>query len=143
MPFRWNDDLLLLSRLDAGRLPLQPADVDVPALLADVGRRAGRLAAARGVTLDVAAGLARGRRTQGARRAAPGCAAPKAHIPWHTDLQTSRARARLKSAPWWDLNSRETAHDATWHISWASVQRRRSSVSRTCGGMEDGACNGV
>jgi len=54
------DDLLLLSRLDAGRLPLQPADVDVPALLADVGRRAGRLAAARGVTLDVAAGPAGG-----------------------------------------------------------------------------------
>jgi len=54
------EDLLLLSRLDAGRLALRPAAVDVPELLADVGRRAGRLAAARGVALDVAAAPAGG-----------------------------------------------------------------------------------
>jgi hypothetical protein len=44
------DDLLLLSRLDAGQLPLRPAAVDVPALLADVdaGGPAGSCACAVG-----------------------------------------------------------------------------------------------
>jgi signal transduction histidine kinase len=47
------DDLLLLSRLDSGRLMLQRQVVDVPALLADVQRQVGRLAEERGVRLVV------------------------------------------------------------------------------------------
>jgi signal transduction histidine kinase len=47
------DDLLLLSRLDARRLPLELSAVDAPELLADVARQMGRLATERGVELVV------------------------------------------------------------------------------------------
>jgi signal transduction histidine kinase len=42
------EDLLLLSRLDAGALALERRAVDLPDLIADVQRQVGRLAAARG-----------------------------------------------------------------------------------------------
>jgi signal transduction histidine kinase len=45
------EDLLLLSRLDAGGLVLERRAVDLPDLIADVQRQVGRLAAARGSTL--------------------------------------------------------------------------------------------
>ena len=47
------DDLLLLSRLDAGRLKLDRQPVDLAALLADLAREMGRVAAAGGVTIEV------------------------------------------------------------------------------------------
>lgn len=47
------DDLLLLSRLDAGRLTLTHGQVDLDGLLDDVGRTLGRLADERGVRLSV------------------------------------------------------------------------------------------
>ncbi len=47
------DDLLLLSRLDAGRLTLEQTRVTVPDLLATVQRQVGRLADERGVRLVV------------------------------------------------------------------------------------------
>jgi signal transduction histidine kinase len=47
------DDLLLLSRLDAGRLKLDRQPVEAAALLNDLAREAGRLAAEIGVTLEV------------------------------------------------------------------------------------------
>jgi signal transduction histidine kinase len=55
------DDLLTLTRLDSGRLPLSPADVDVAALLADTQRQAARLGDERGVAVSLgeAAGVAR------------------------------------------------------------------------------------
>ena len=45
------EDLLLLSRLDAGGLVLERRAVDLPDLIAEVQRQVGRLAAARGSTL--------------------------------------------------------------------------------------------
>jgi signal transduction histidine kinase len=45
------DDLLLLSRLDAGRLALEHVPIDMPELLSDVQRQVGRVASERGVTL--------------------------------------------------------------------------------------------
>lgn len=48
------DDLLLLSRIDAQSLTLEPAAIPLPSFLADVERRWARVAAARGVALDVA-----------------------------------------------------------------------------------------
>lgn len=50
------DDLLLLSRLDAGRLPLERAAVPVGELLADIERQVGRLADARGTRLTALPG---------------------------------------------------------------------------------------
>jgi signal transduction histidine kinase len=47
------DDLLVLSRLDARRLPLHPAMVDASELLMDVARQVGRMATERGVRLVV------------------------------------------------------------------------------------------
>jgi signal transduction histidine kinase len=47
------EDLLLLSRLDAGRLALNRQPVPLPPLLADVQRQVGRLAAARDVRVEV------------------------------------------------------------------------------------------
>jgi len=47
------DDLLLLSRLDAGRLNLDRRPVEAVALLNDLAREVGHLAAERGVTLQV------------------------------------------------------------------------------------------
>ena len=44
-------DLLLLSRLDAGRLPLTPEPVPLTALLGDIQRQVGRLAAAHSITV--------------------------------------------------------------------------------------------
>jgi signal transduction histidine kinase len=49
------DDLLTLTRLDAGRLPLERATVDLSAALGEVGRQVGRLAAERGLSLRVEA----------------------------------------------------------------------------------------
>jgi signal transduction histidine kinase len=48
------DDLLLLSRLDAGKLPLDRQPINLPELLADVQRQMGRVAEARGVQVEVA-----------------------------------------------------------------------------------------
>jgi signal transduction histidine kinase len=50
------EDLLLLSRLDAGRLAVAPEEVALPELLVDLGRAVGRLAADRGVRLEVEPG---------------------------------------------------------------------------------------
>jgi signal transduction histidine kinase len=50
------DDLLLLSRLDAGRLAIERSPVALGDLLADVERQIGRLAEERGVRLTVGAG---------------------------------------------------------------------------------------
>lgn len=47
------EDLLLLSRLDAGRLMLEQTTIPLPDLLADVRRQVGRLAGERGVQLTV------------------------------------------------------------------------------------------
>jgi signal transduction histidine kinase len=47
------DDLLLLSRLDAGRLELDRQPVVAEAFLNDLAREMGRVATMRGVTLDV------------------------------------------------------------------------------------------
>lgn len=47
------DDLLLLSSLEAGRIRLEPAAVDVAALLAELRRELGPAAQARGVTLEL------------------------------------------------------------------------------------------
>jgi signal transduction histidine kinase len=49
------EDLLLLSRLDSGRLTLERKPVDLPDLFSDVERQVGRLAAERQVGLHVAA----------------------------------------------------------------------------------------
>jgi signal transduction histidine kinase len=55
------EDLLLLSRLDAGRLPLSLTPVPLAGLLADVQRQVGRLAAAHNISVigDPAGGVAR------------------------------------------------------------------------------------
>jgi signal transduction histidine kinase len=45
------EDLLMLTRLDAGRLPLERTAVALPEAIADVGRQFGRLAADKGLTL--------------------------------------------------------------------------------------------
>jgi len=47
------DDLLLLSRLDAGRLKLDRQPVDLAVLLNDLAREMGRVAAEEGVTIKV------------------------------------------------------------------------------------------
>ena len=47
------DDLLLLSRLDAGRLKLDREPVDLAALLEDLAREMGRVAADEDVTIEV------------------------------------------------------------------------------------------
>lgn len=47
------DDLLTLSRLDSGQLPLTLTTVDVPPFLAEVQRQVARLGAERGVTVRV------------------------------------------------------------------------------------------
>jgi signal transduction histidine kinase len=47
------DDLLDLARVEAGRLPVHPVDVDVPALLAEVGGRLAPGVAAAGSALEV------------------------------------------------------------------------------------------
>jgi signal transduction histidine kinase len=47
------EDLLLLSRLDAGRLALERQEVALPALLADMQRQMGRLAEERAVPVEV------------------------------------------------------------------------------------------
>ncbi|MDQ2830284.1 MAG: ATP-binding protein, partial [Chloroflexota bacterium] len=47
------EDLLVLSKLDAGALTLRRERIEVPAFLADTGRRVGPLADARGVDLTV------------------------------------------------------------------------------------------
>lgn len=47
------EDLLLLSRLDAGRLQMEPHAVVLPELLVDMQRQMGRVAEARGVRLMV------------------------------------------------------------------------------------------
>jgi signal transduction histidine kinase len=49
------DDLLTLSRLDSGQLPLQLTEVALTALLADLQRQAARLGAGRGVTVELGA----------------------------------------------------------------------------------------
>lgn len=49
------EDLLLLSRLDAGRLALERQTIALSPLLADVGRLVGRLADERGVQVEVVA----------------------------------------------------------------------------------------
>jgi signal transduction histidine kinase len=56
------DDLLLLSRLDAGQLPMERLRINVPDLLAEAQRQIGRLAAARDVqiTTGAACGIAWG-----------------------------------------------------------------------------------
>jgi signal transduction histidine kinase len=54
-------DLLLLSRLDAGRLTLARQPVALPPLLAEVARQVGRLASERGVQVEVAAAASMGR----------------------------------------------------------------------------------
>jgi signal transduction histidine kinase len=46
------EDLLLLSRLDAGRLTLEREPVDVPELLAELARQVGRVAEEKGVLLE-------------------------------------------------------------------------------------------
>ncbi len=46
------EDLLLLSRLDAGRLALERSALALPELFAEVQRQVGRLAEARGVNLE-------------------------------------------------------------------------------------------
>jgi signal transduction histidine kinase len=48
------DDLLLLSRLDAGRLKLEQQSVALPELLAELTRQMGHVAAERGVSLETA-----------------------------------------------------------------------------------------
>ncbi|MDO8672672.1 MAG: ATP-binding protein [Dehalococcoidia bacterium] len=45
------DDLLLLSRLDSGRLPLERQAIPLPGLLADVQRQVGRIAEEKGIRL--------------------------------------------------------------------------------------------
>jgi signal transduction histidine kinase len=45
------EDLLLLSRLDAGRLTLSREPIDVIALLADLERQVGRVAEGKGISL--------------------------------------------------------------------------------------------
>jgi signal transduction histidine kinase len=47
------EDLLLLSRLDAGRLKLETSVVDVGEVLHEVGRKVGRLAEEKGISLIV------------------------------------------------------------------------------------------
>jgi len=47
------DDLLLLSRLDAGRLKLDRQPVDLSVLLADLAREMGRVASEGGVTIEL------------------------------------------------------------------------------------------
>jgi len=47
------EDLLLLSRLDAGHLKLDRQPVEIPALLGDLAREMGRVAADGGVTIEV------------------------------------------------------------------------------------------
>lgn len=47
------DDLLVLSRLDSGRLPLQLEPVALDALLAELQRQAARLGAERGVAVEL------------------------------------------------------------------------------------------
>ncbi len=47
------DDLLTLTRLDAGRLPLERTTVDLSEALSEVGRQVGRVASERGLTLNV------------------------------------------------------------------------------------------
>jgi signal transduction histidine kinase len=56
------DELLLLSRLDAGQLKIDRQPIDLPELLADVRRQIGRVADERGVYLDAgpASGMALG-----------------------------------------------------------------------------------
>lgn len=49
------EDLLLLSRLDAGHLKLKRVAIPLPDLIADVQRQMGRLADERGVTLNIGA----------------------------------------------------------------------------------------
>jgi signal transduction histidine kinase/uncharacterized membrane protein YkoI len=58
------DDLLTLSRLDSGRLTIQPGPIDLAVLLSDVQRQVGRLAEQRGiqVALEQSASGARGDR---------------------------------------------------------------------------------
>lgn len=48
------DDLLTLSRLDSGRLTIQPAPIDLAALLIDVQRQIGRLAEPRSIQVTLA-----------------------------------------------------------------------------------------
>ena len=48
------EDLLLLSRIDAGRLTLTRQSMDVAALLTDLERQVGRVAQAKGITLRLA-----------------------------------------------------------------------------------------
>jgi signal transduction histidine kinase len=48
------EELLLLSRLDAGKLTLASETIDVPPLLADLQRQVGRLAETKGVTVTLA-----------------------------------------------------------------------------------------
>ncbi len=50
---RLTDDLLLLSRLDSGRLKLEQKHVPLTDLLTDIQRQVGRLAAERGINLVV------------------------------------------------------------------------------------------
>ncbi len=50
------DDLLILSRLDSGQLPLTLAPVDVAAFLAEMQRQVARLGAERGVTVTLEEG---------------------------------------------------------------------------------------
>jgi signal transduction histidine kinase len=47
------DDLLTLSRLDSGKLPLTTASVELPPLFAELQRQVARLGAERGVTVAV------------------------------------------------------------------------------------------
>ncbi|HSB91217.1 MAG TPA: HAMP domain-containing sensor histidine kinase [Anaerolineales bacterium] len=47
------EDLLLLSRLDAGRLELSRQPVEMAGLLQDLGRQVGRVAEAKGIVLDL------------------------------------------------------------------------------------------
>ncbi|MBP7693585.1 MAG: hypothetical protein KA764_16805 [Anaerolineales bacterium] len=49
------NDLLLLSRLDAGKLPLELTEVPVAGLLEDAGRQIGRVAQDRGLVVQVQA----------------------------------------------------------------------------------------
>lgn len=60
------EDLLLLSRLDAGRLKLEREVISLPNLLEDVQRQVGRLARERGVhiSINAAQGVVRGDSTR-------------------------------------------------------------------------------
>lgn len=53
------DDLLLLSRLDSGKLPLTPEQIDALSLLEDIRRQVGRIADDRGIELAIDAAPAR------------------------------------------------------------------------------------